>query len=71
MSIVSEANTARVTESSWNPSTDDISPADVEPASWIPGYADRMAATTASKSVSYVQNSSPALGRSPASASPH
>ena len=37
ISTVSEANRARATESSEKPRTDDISPADVAPASSIPG----------------------------------
>src|SRR5262249_4058466 len=66
MSTESEANTASVAESSWNPMMDDISPAEVVPASSMSGNAERTAATSGSRSVSYVLNSSPARGRSPA-----
>ena len=71
MSIESDANRARATESSRKPRTEDISPALLEPASSIPGYRARTWSIAAWWSIPQALIRSPAFGAAPARPASH
>jgi len=68
---MSDANSARVIESSRNPLVEEISAAEVLPITVTPGNASWTAATTEGPKLSNALNRMPAWGFNPASEARH